>query len=372
MLNGKRLERTGVPNDKGARKRMSFSRQSGIRAVMALALAAATGATWSQAGADETPLQEKPAKITGTAAYRERIAVSSDAELVVELRESPSLGDDPEAGRLIASRSSRLEGRQVPAPFFLKVDGTLLVPGTPYALRIELSDRGQPGWVSEPVRVVPRSGEEHDTGAIVLARTEALAFTSTLVCGDITVRFGMRDERPVLQVADEEFTLRQVESASGAKYEAEGDPSTGFWSKGETALVTLRGKQLPECELTATKTRAPAGLELLPGSDWVVEDIAKGGIIDFSRVTLAFTREGTLGGRATCNSYSTRFATNGARISVDRRTVATMMACAPALMNQEAKFLSLLPTVTDWRIDETGALLLSAGEELVVKARRDG
>lgn len=369
MLTGKRLEPTGAPNDKGARKRMSFSRQSGIRAVMVLALAATT---WSQAEAGETAMQEKPAKITGTAAYRERVAVSSDAELVVELRESPSLGDDPEAGRLIASRASRLEGRQVPAPFFLKVDSALLVPGTPYALRVGLSDRGQPGWVSEPVEVVPRSGEEHDAGAILLVRSSSLTFTSTLVCGDTTARFGMRDERPVLQVGDEEFTLREVESASGAKYEAEDDSATSFWSKGDSAMITLHGTQLPECELTATKTRAPAGLDLLPGSDWVVEDIARGGIIDFSRVTLAFTREGTLGGRATCNSYSTRFATNGERISVDHRTVATMMACAPALMNQEAKFLSLLPTVTDWRIDETGALLLSAGEELVVKARRDG
>ena len=68
---------------------MSFFRQSGIGAVMALTLAAtgaATGAAWNQALAGETALKEKPAKITGTAAYRERIAVSSDAELVVELR----------------------------------------------------------------------------------------------------------------------------------------------------------------------------------------------------------------------------------------------------------------------------------------------
>ncbi|WP_417769932.1 META domain-containing protein [Stappia sp.] len=352
---------------------MSFFRQAGIGAVMALAIVA-TGTAWSQARAGETASQDKPVKITGTAAYRERIAVSSDAELVVELRESPSLGDDPDAGRLVASRSRRLEGRQVPAPFFLKIDSALLVPGTPYALRVALSDRGQPGWLSEPVSIMPRSGAEHDAGAITLTRVESLplAFTSTLMCGDTIARFGMRDERPVLQVGDEEFALREVKSASGAKYEAEGDPDTSFWSKGETALVTLHGTQLPECRLTATRTQAPAGLDLLPGSDWVVEDIDRRGIIDNSRVTLAFTREGTLGGRATCNSYSTRFATNGGRISVDRRTVATMMACAPALMNQEAKFLSLLPTVTDWRIDETGALLLSAGEKLIVKAHRDG
>lgn len=350
---------------------MSFFRQSGIRAVMALAIVTA-GTPGNQARAGETASQDKPAKITGTAAYRERIAVSSDAELVVELRESPSLGDDPEAGRLVASRSSRLEGRQVPASFFLKVDSALLVPGTPYALRVTLSDRGQPGWLSEPVSIMPRDGAEHDAGAILLTRTDPLAFTSTLMCGDTTVRFGMRDVRPLLQVGDEEFALRKVESASGAKYEAEDDPGTSFWSKGETALVTLRGTQLPECRLTETRTQAPAGLDLLPGSDWVVEDIDRGGIIDNSRVTLAFAREGTLGGRATCNSYSTRFATNGERISVDRRTVATMMACAPALMNQEAKFLSLLPTVTDWRIDETGALLLSAGDKPVIKARRDG
>jgi membrane-bound inhibitor of C-type lysozyme len=38
-----------------------------------------------------------------------------------------------------------------------------------------------------------------------------------------------------------------VRAASGAKYEAEGDPATTFWSKGDKATLTIRGQALPEC-----------------------------------------------------------------------------------------------------------------------------
>lgn len=349
---------------------MNLLQTFGTAALAALTLLPAATAMPRPAAAGGPGAGELKLKIVGSAAYRERIAVSSDAELVVELRESPSLGDDPEAGRVVASRTSRLEGRQVPTAFFLKVEGEHLVPRSSYALRVGLRDAGRPGWVSAPLEVIAGTAEETDVGDVLLVRSESLAFTSTLTCGDVTARFGMRDDRPILQVAEEEFALVEVPSASGAKYEAEGDPTTIFWSKGDSAMISLRGSDLPECRLIATKTRAPSGFDLLPGAEWVVEDIARGGIIDFSRVTLEFREDGSLGGRATCNSYGTRFATNGGRIAVDRRTAATMMACAPELMNQEAKFLAILPELRDWRIDETGALILTAAEGASITARR--
>lgn len=47
-----------------------------------------------------------------------------------------------------------------------------------------------------------------------------------------------------------------------------------------------------------------------------------------------------------------------------------MMACPEALMNQERKLLDLLPTVKSYRIDETGALVLTTANKTTIKARR--
>ena len=48
----------------------------------------------------------------------------------------------------------------------------------------------------------------------------------------------------------------------------------------------------------------------------------------------------------------------------------TKMACPPALMNQEKKLLELLPAIQSYRIDKTGALLLSTADGKTILARR--
>ncbi len=50
-----------------------------------------------------------------------------------------------------------------------------------------------------------------------------------------------------MSVEGELFDLKPVVSASGSRYRAVDGTDTGFWSKGERALVTVRGKELPEC-----------------------------------------------------------------------------------------------------------------------------
>ena len=47
-----------------------------------------------------------------------------------------------------------------------------------------------------------------------------------------------------------------------------------------------------------------------------------------------------------------------------------MMACPPALMNQEQKLLQLLPKVVSYRIDRTGALELRTPGKQTIVARR--
>lgn len=316
--------------------------------------------------------------VTGSAAYRERIAVGSDAELIVELRETGALDPavDAAAVRLVAEKRQKLEGRQVPVPFYLKADGAGLVPGTSYALRLQLTNGDGPGWVSVPVAVEvaqAASGKaEIDAGDVLLVRSLPVQVTASLACGDATGRLQQTDESAVLDFGGEVLPLKQTPAASGVRYEAEDDPATVLWTKGLEASFTLRGQEQPPCTLEVETPDIASGMDTLPGGEWVVEDISRSGIIDNSRVTLIFAADGQLGGRATCNGFGTRFAVNGERIAIDPRTISTMMACAPALMNQERKFLDTLPKLTGWRIDETGALLLEGGDGASLKARRDG
>lgn len=99
---------------------------------------------------------------------------------------------------------------------------------------------------------------------------------------------------------------------------------------------------------------------LLQGGEWVVEDIDERGIIDRSRVTLNFWRDGRVTGRASCNNFMGQYQLTGEGLSIGQ-TATTRMACAPSLMEQEQRVLRNLENLQGFDFDETGALLLRAG-----------
>lgn len=391
--------------------------------------------------------------IKGTMAYRERIALPPDASAVVELREGPGTG-----GRIVAEWRSALKGRQVPVAFELNVDRAKLVAGARHSLRGAIFVGGRPGWITEPVAIDP-SAAAIDVGLLRLVRVQPLAFASTLVCGDRSVTFGHVGSTTRMEAGGETFDLRPVRSASGARYEAVGDPSTSFWSKGDRATVVVRGQAWPECvperapslpfratgnepgwrlDITArtmtlvaddgrtrieaptpvaepgegfTRFRAPAagiGLvatiferhctdsmtgmpypnavtvafagrtlngcggdpaTLLRGAEWVVEGLAGSAVVDRSRATLAFDADGRISGRGPCNRYTASYALTGEGLTI-AKPASTMMACAPALMQQERLFLDLLAQVRRFSIDAGGALVLHAGDGRTITARR--
>lgn len=109
---------------------------------------------------------------------------------------------------------------------------------------------------------------------------------------------------------------------------------------------------------------------LLAGEEWIVEDIAGGGIIDMSRVTLVFDLAGSVSGIASCNSYRGSYQVTGETLRFDSDFITTRKSCAPALMNQERRFLDALGEVTRFDFDRTGALLLQGAGRTLVLARR--
>lgn len=108
---------------------------------------------------------------------------------------------------------------------------------------------------------------------------------------------------------------------------------------------------------------------LLQGREWVVEDINGKGIVDPSRTTLAFGADGRVLGRASCNNYFASYTLTGEALTISQAG-GTMMACAPALMQQEALFLEILRNVRRFDLGGDGALVLRTDDGRTITARR--
>jgi heat shock protein HslJ/membrane-bound inhibitor of C-type lysozyme len=366
----------------------------------------------------------------------------------------------------VADWRRTLLGQQLPIRFELVYDPAQIDAARNYGVRAAIIAGGQPQWASEAKPVTLAGGGGTEAGTLLLAPYQALAFASTLDCGGRQAQFGIarRDgqDLPQLVVGSRRYDLRQVPAASGARYEAIGDPRTSLWNKGERTTVTVGGEVWPECETrkAAAAAAAPAAaplrlrgnepfwlleigatmtlrtpdstlegpapqlqagdgfrryegslqgrpisatvryqrcvdtmsgmpyplsaevrfdgrslkgcggdpVELLLGPEWVVEEIT-GGWLERSRATLAFGADGRLSGRASCNSFFASYTLTGEGLGIGQ-TGTTRMACAPELMQQEARFLDILQKVQRFEIAADGALVLASGDGRRIKARR--
>ncbi len=391
--------------------------------------------------------------IEGALTYRVRLALPPAAKAVVELREGT-----PDDGKVVASQQWMLKGQQVPLPFQLKVPRQALVQGKTYWLRGAVWVNQRPTWLTEPVVIHPAAASLKLGPLSLLPYQSPGAFSSQLQCGQEQVTVGVNQETVLLTVGREQFELRRVPSASGSRYQALRDPSTTFWSQGDRASITLRGRRLTECyklSPTSTSFRArgnepfwsldisPTSLtfqlldgksfssptpkpetalagrrytaqsgsqrltalllnqlcvdsmsgmpypqtvrvrtgdkdyqgcggdpaSLLQGAEWVVEDLNRTGIIDNSRLTLRFADHGHLSGRASCNTYLGQYKLTGEALILSP-TARTLMACPPALMQQERRFLNLLRDVNRFEIPADRALILHTADGRTITARR--
>jgi len=84
--------------------------------------------------------------------------------------------------------------------------------------------------------------------------TFADAREAVFQCGGRWVEARLTEERARLVVSTMTFDLRRADAGSEAgsaaetRYEAAGDADTYFLDRGETAVVSLNGDVLPECE----------------------------------------------------------------------------------------------------------------------------
>lgn len=95
------------------------------------------------------------------------------------------------------------------------------------------------------------------------------------------------------------------------------------------------------------------------GPEWIVEDIAGRGVIDDARATLRFGNDGRVDGDTSCNRYFGEYTVKESEIQF-RNSGVTKRACAPAVMDQESRFLAVFNAVDRYRVDDgTGTLVLS-------------
>lgn len=98
---------------------------------------------------------------------------------------------------------------------------------------------------------------------------------------------------------------------------------------------------------------------------WQVEDIDRGGIIDRSHITIEMSGEGRIAGSTGCNQYFGSLTVEATAFQVENAG-STRKACAPALMQQEQRFLQALQDVRRYEIDgEFVSLYDEAGKQRI-------
>lgn len=225
-------------------------------------------------------------RITGSLAYRERIALPPDAVATLRLLDI-SIADRP--APTVAEQTTATAGRQVPLPFELAVEPESMTPGRRYGLRGTIANRdGLLLWTTDTLHVLPQLSGDYDAGGLRLIRVDA--------------------------------------------------------------------------------TRPVGGSGPITGREWVVEDIARTGVIDNSRATLNFDTEGRLHGQATCNSYAASYVLTGTRLTIGS-TAVTKRACAPALMDQERRFLDVMGRAATCSMTPDGALIIATPDGATITAR---
>lgn len=89
---------------------------------------------------------------------------------------------------------------------------------------------------------------------------------------------------------------------------------------------------------------------------WQADSIGGKPPVNGSEVTLMLGSDGKVGGKSGCNGYGANFKLEGTRITVYPPMIGTMMACAPALMDQEQAYRTLLEKAATVNVTKDGKL----------------
>jgi len=169
--------------------------------------------------------------ISGQMAYRERLALPPDAQILVTIRGAQGI---------VAELREPTGARQVPLPFRLHA------PEATLELEAALLVGGERRWLSIPIEIPPGDAPV-ELGLIPLVPHLELPAPVTLSCGPTLLQVGVSEGLARLRLGEETRELAATEAASGARYSDGGLPETVYWSKGDSATITWSGVSFPEC-----------------------------------------------------------------------------------------------------------------------------
>lgn len=108
--------------------------------------------------------------------------------------------------------------------------------------------------------------------------------------------------------------------------------------------------------LLVAVTATPAVSQTDPtGSTWLAEDIGGAGVVDRAQSTLQLLPEGRVAGSSGCNRFTGAGMVRDGQVTIGLLAT-TRMACPPAVMDQESKFLKALAASRRYTIATDGLI----------------
>ena len=110
--------------------------------------------------------------------------------------------------------------------------------------------------------------------------------------------------------------------------------------------------------LAALAASAPASVIAqtdLTGSTWLAEDIMGAGVVDRAQSTLQPMPDGRIAGSGGCNRFTGKGVVASGKVEIGLLAT-TRMACPPAVMDQEDKYLKALAASKRYEIGPDGLM----------------
>jgi putative lipoprotein len=137
------------------------------------------------------------------------------------------------------------------------------------------------------------------------------------------------------------------------------------------ALPVLTRGAGRSADLLLVRAEGAAATQGLVGPEWIVEDIGRRGVVDRAHISIVFDGRGGVAGSGGCNRFAGGYTLDGAALRFGQ-LAGTMMACVPALGEQEQRFHAALAEVRGWRIESGLLHLTNASGGTVIRAARGG
>jgi heat shock protein HslJ/uncharacterized lipoprotein YbaY len=105
----------------------------------------------------------------------------------------------------------------------------------------------------------------------------------------------------------------------------------------------------------------------LVGQVWTLTALMGEPPLPVTTITAEFTADGRVSGSSGCNTYMGPYEVNGSKLSFGQPMASTMMACQPAIMDQEQAYMKALGATVSFEIKDGTLILYDAGKTPVAE-----